>query len=561
MIPFAASSLRARLISLGILLCCCLYFSYSFVAAPTYRNSAPAQLPLLESSRYVQVVDHKNATWPYRVYKTADWRHPHLEIESNGGELADGYLMFTPKRRGASNRGLNQSTPVIMSQDNELVYAFAETKTTNNFQPLTIDGTTHLSLWQGDAVIGHGYGSLLVMNDGYNVRQHDLHESLNTLATETKHYDYSGAIDFHEHTVTDRGTLLVTAYNNTPADLRALDGPEDGWVSDSQFYEIDLETDAVLFRWSSLDHFDFTQSKMRFPSYMCDGSPLKPWDYFHINSVQAIGDDAYLISSRHLWTCYLISRADGHVIWEFNGSGNGGDFGPLPLEGQFEWQHHARAHSISEHGMVLSLLDNHNTDQDYGKESSKAIIFQLTFPPDRNTPPTILQRLPTEYVSMSQGSYEIGLSNGNELIGFGPIPVIREYGPGGNATDIRWQGRYGNDNIVQSYRVFKAEWHATPQNWDPVLVVEGSDTNIKGYVSWNGATEVERWNVYIVREGDSKETVGYAVKDGFETMFDVPNTLKDAWCLVVAAVQGGQEVRQSNMACFGEPQPDDSGSK
>jgi hypothetical protein len=48
--------------------------------------------------------------------------------------------------------------------------------------------------------------------------------------------------DLHESYVTDRGSLLVTGYNLTQADLTSVNGSAQGWVYDSLFFDIDIET-------------------------------------------------------------------------------------------------------------------------------------------------------------------------------------------------------------------------------------------------------------------------------------------------------------------------------
>ena len=125
---------------------------------------------------------------------------------------------------------------------------------------------------------------------------------------------------------------------------------------------------------------------------------------------------------------------------------------------------------------------------------------------------------------------------------------MKEYGPNSasGAGDVRWTARFGADNLVQSYRGFKAEWHATPTT-RPSLVVEkaagrSGDGCGKGYVSWNGATDVEAWVVYEGdRPGNLKE-VGKVGFKGFETSFGVASAF-----VQVAAVVRGEVVRKSEV--------------
>ena len=89
---------------------------------------------------------------------------------------------------------------------------------------------------------------------------------------------------------------------------------------------------------------------------------------------------------------------------------------------------------------------------------------------------------------------------------YGQIAILKEYGPNNNknSSDVRYTAQFAAPNLVQSYRGFKHEWHATPTT-SPSLVVE-KNTNgtgcAKGYVSWNGATDVEAWAVYEGLRGE-----------------------------------------------------------
>ena len=138
------------------------------------------------------------------------------------------------------------------------------------------------------------------------------------------------------------------------------------------------------------------------------------------------------------------------------------------------------------------------------------------------------------------------------------MPVVREFGPPEHGSPLLWEGRFGHDDVAQSYRAYKSPWHATPRDWDPLLVLvqqhggrqdAGPRVVVHGHVSWNGATDVERWNVYMKHSMQKRWTL-YAVtaKVGFETVFEL--AIPDDTCVQVAAVQAGHEVRQSNMACL-----------
>jgi hypothetical protein len=111
--------------------------------------------------------------------------------------------------------------------------------------------------------------------------------------------------------------MLVTAINVTKFDLTSIGGPEDGWIADSLFYEIDVKTNEVLFRWSSLAHLDEIPLEDVVQFYPLDDlgtNQTYPYGYFHINAVDKFQDGSYLISSRFYCSIFKIS-ANGSVEW------------------------------------------------------------------------------------------------------------------------------------------------------------------------------------------------------------------------------------------------------
>lgn len=156
--------------------------------------------------------------------------------------------------------------------------------------------------------------------------------------------------------------------------------------------------------------------------------------------------------------------------------------------------------------MVKSLFDNHYMPEINRSTPSRGLLFYLTLQPDPSVPRIMLDDItaaPPIY-SPSQGSYVL-LSNGNQLLCYGPIPVVKEFDPEG---DLRWEARFGYDEAVQSYRAYKEIWRGVSKDWDPSLYVETvgeveghvDETNgileFDVYVSWNGATEVVSWTIY-----------------------------------------------------------------
>lgn len=123
---------------------------------------------------------------------------------------------------------------------------------------------------------------------------------------------YECQADIRESYVTERGSLLVIAYNVTQVNLTSVGGHADGWIYDGLVFEIDIKTQNSLFSWSAAAHVPINMTKLPLDDA---GSAAVPFDFFHINSIQPVGD-GYLVNSRHLWTMFLLD-SKGQIRWQF----------------------------------------------------------------------------------------------------------------------------------------------------------------------------------------------------------------------------------------------------
>ena len=95
-----------------------------------------------------------------------------------------------------------------------------------------------------------------------------------------------------------------------------------------------------------------------------------------------------------------------------------------------------------------------------------------------------------------------------------------------------------------SYRVFRMPWVGRPTD-DPAIAVRPHRDHVTVYASWNGATEVARWQV---RAGPTKlhlEAVETVPKTGFETAIDVRTDLP--YLSVVALDRSGRMLGTSRV--------------
>ena len=118
---------------------------------------------------------------------------------------------------------------------------------------------------------------------------------------------------------------------------------------------------------------------------------------------------------------------------------------------------------------------------------------------------------PAKLLSETQGDTQM-LPGGNVFIGWGSQPAFSEFTADGK---LLFDGRIaeGNDN----YRAYRGTWAGRPATTPSVVVEDGKAT-----VSWNGATDVARWQLLAGPRRSSLQPDGTFTKKGFETTMPVP---------------------------------------
>jgi hypothetical protein len=86
---------------------------------------------------------------------------------------------------------------------------------------------------------------------------------------------------------------------------------------------------------------------------------------------------------------------------------------------------------------------------------------------------------------------------------------------------------------ADTYRAYRFVWHGRPKD-PPDIAVAGT----KVYVSWNGATEVTRWQVLVGKANDDLSVVATARMSGFETA--IPFRAKGKYIAVQALDRKGK---------------------
>ncbi|MDR7323431.1 MULTISPECIES: arylsulfotransferase family protein [Catenuloplanes] len=309
--------------------------------------------------------------------------------------------------------------------------------------------------------------------------------------------------DQHDLKITSRGTALFWVYRPISADLTSVGGPAAGALHDGVLQEVDIATGKLLMEWRASDHVPFDESYAPLPA---GDSALLPYDYFHANSVAEDSDGNLLVSARHTWTVYKIDRSTGDVIWRLGGKRS--DF-RLPPEATFSWQHDARRRSDG----TIGLFDN-AAGITREHDRSRGLILAL----DEDAGAATLVR---EYVhprrlsAPTQGSME-ERPDGRSFIGWGELPYFTEFAEDGT---VLFDGRLPSDS--QSYRATRATWTAEPAD-QPAVGLRREAGKLVAYASWNGATEVETWQIRAGSQPGSLGVVAEGDRTGFETALTVP---------------------------------------
>jgi len=318
---------------------------------------------------------------------------------------------------------------------------------------------------------------------------------------------YSG--DHHEFLISPQDTALITIYDAVPRDLSYFGGPKNGVVQ-GIVQELDIETGEVLIEWHSLEHVGLEETYGR-PG---EDKNYPGIDYFHINSIDVDHDDNLLISACKTSAVYKIDRKSGEILWRLGGKRSDFEMGP---GARFAFQHDARRLPDGS----ISIFDNGTTVFENGLpkavDESRAIVLELDEGQMRAS-------LVSEYTHPDKlhadaaGNAQV-LENGNVFVGWGRALTISEFSEDGKLLfDARLQP--GN----RSYRAFRFPWSAHPPDRPAAVAERTSEGEVRVYASWNGATEVESWEVLVGRRAGRLESLGSIPRDGFETATVVRST-------------------------------------
>lgn len=321
------------------------------------------------------------------------------------------------------------------------------------------------------------------------------------------------AFNMHEFNVLDGGkTAVACAYRPEYMDLGDLGRPEEyGWVQTGGLVEIDVATGEVLFEWMSPGHIPIHESVKVSPS---DGPAAHPgWDYIHVNSVDKNQAGDYLLSARFSNTIYLISGETGDIIWRL-----GGKFSDFDQDFTFSKQHHAQFVQSNDTHTTVSLLNNASDELENEEDVSSALFVEMEM---STMTARVVNRYnrPDDSLTRLRGSVQT-LDNGNAFVGWSERGYHSEHSPDGK---VLMQAKFATTRF-STYRSYKFPFRGRPSTPPDLLAsvygTDKDDLTTVLHVSWNGATDIARWNFYSQVDASGVPVpVGTANKTDFETMY------------------------------------------
>jgi hypothetical protein len=388
-----------------------------------------------------------------------DLSTPAVQITKPSGTVAPGDIFLTPAH------GPVQSGPMIVDSRGTLVWfhPLPAGDVAADFRVQHFAGRRVLTWWQGYLGAGVGVGEDVVYDSSY--RQVAVVRAANGLSA-----------DLHEFLLLPHGRALITAYYPVYWDASSVHGARNAIVLDCVIQEIDVKTGLLVFQWDSLDHIPLSDTYETLPT-----DAGQPFDYFHINSIQIDDDGDLVLSARNTWAAYKISPHSGRIVWALGGKHSSFK---LSKEADFAFQHHVQVQSADDR--IITLFDD-GAGPPAIHEESRAITLRLD---PRNRTATLLQA--DDHAPALSAGYEGDvqeLPGGNQFVGWGQQPYFTEYDANGSAV---FDGRFVGGNT--SYRAYLYPWNGTPAT-PPAVAASTAGNTTAVYVSWNGATNVSRWQV------------------------------------------------------------------
>ncbi len=425
-------------------------------------------------------------------------------------QLAVGdFLLANFPNLAAQGRMTGQGGPLLVDRTLQPVWfaPLAPSLLASDLQQETYQGQPVLVWWQGQLTDNGGtiQGQIVVVDQHYR--------QLATLRARSP-----WVISLHDAVISG-SDIWVTVYRYVHnQNLAAYGGSRRGTVYDAGVQEYDLSTGKLLYTWDALNpgkapHVPLAASEQ--PASVST-APGGAWDAYHLNSIQVLSGNRMLVSMRNTSAAYLINTASNRIVWTLGGKRPWNSF-TFKTGAAFAWQHDVQLVGRDE----LTLFDDGccrlNPGRRFAPASgpSRGLVLRLDLVHHSASVVVAYPHRPNLFTAFL-GSMQL-LPNRNALVGWGSLPYLTEFSRGGaQLLDARFPGK------DQSYRaLFTSTWVGTP-SYPPRGATRRAQGRTTVYASWNGATEVRRWQVLAGPTTTTLHRVATVARTGFET----PVTLK-----------------------------------
>jgi Arylsulfotransferase (ASST) len=416
------------------------------------------------------------------------WTPPSLVVNQPAAGVAPGYLFAAPFLFGTPRAG--GAGPLIFDNTGQPVwYLPLATVQGMNFALQTYHGVPVLTWYEGK--LNQVYGGSCVI---YDSTYHEV---------KRVHGGNGYQCDLHEFTLTDRGTALLAIANEIKADLTSVGGAADARLVEGIVQEVDVRTNKVLLEWHSYKHVPPSES------YRTEVTPAGNVDYFHLNSIEVDTDGNLLVSARHTSAVYKLDRKTGRILWRLGGKRSDFTFGP---GASFAYQHDARRQRDG----TLTLFDNSATEDPTEQVAQYSRAVRLGIDESKKTAVLVRNYVPNVLRSAWAMGNVQQLPDGGVLVGWGTTGGVTEFDAAGN---VRFDASFADGS--SSYRFFRFPWQGNPPGRPAIKLAQDPGGALTARVSWNGATDIARWQLLSGASAHSLKQLAAVPRHGFETAVTV----------------------------------------
>jgi EmrB/QacA subfamily drug resistance transporter len=430
----------------------------------------------------------------YTFVSTPELHPPVVKSDTTAttSPLAPGYVLMANFYDLNYPPMVGQSGPLIL--DNHLAPVWFRPVPTNvvasNLSLQNFEGKPALAWWQG-FVTNTGAtesGEYIVVNRHYQT-------VANLRAT-------NGWVLTTHEIVIQGDDAWVTVNKNLPMNLSRYGGAYNGALIDSAVQEYNLKTGKLLYTWDALTHIPLSESQASLPT---NGFP---WDAYHVNSIDIVGDGTFVVSMRNDWAAYKVNIRTGATVWTLGGRRSTFTFAS---GAGFQWQHDVVTYPGT---ALLTLFDDHCCQITGGGTyvsatgPSRGLVLKLDLKSHTATVAGQYSHgagFDAEYMGSLQP-----LPGGNEFVGWGSANYFSEYDASGQ---MLLDATLPSPDIT--YRALLEPWTGSPLS-PPRGAVRRRGGKTTVYASWNGATQVSRWRVLT-----GHSTIATAPRSGFETAIPI----------------------------------------